>query len=571
MNRQGHRQLHGNDIEHTSNIRDNPLHIRTNYLLYRSVFQGAKMSTNVKKVAIYCRVSTDQQDKDDGGSLPTQEKRCRDWCEFENGRGAEVYEVIDVYKDVASGSDMDRPELKRLFDDAETNKINLILVTKVDRFSRSILNFLETNENLIKWNVEFFPVDQAIFGTKGPEGNLMRNILLAFAEFEREMTKKRTLEGMRAKLARGEWRGGYAPFGYDPVNKSLVINHDEAEIVKLIFAEYLNDKSSKDIADILNNKGITNKLGNKWLRKSVLGILHNPVYIGKFYVPGKKPEMMPGKHAPMINEPIFNEVQSIADTNQVRRYISRDLPNDFLFSSLLKCGHCGSAISGYKKPKGKKIYSYYRCQKAIRETADSCKMGQINSVDIEATGVSLLRMLSIDNRLLDSVLKHASMDKDAELEAVKENKQRIQSRKTGNESRLNELLRVLEKPEAEKSKEVILVRINELKDLIEKDTNQIDAFIVLLDRLRQPITDKKLLWDKYHSFWRMWKDLDTVGRKKAIRSIVKEIRIVKLDNNRYKLEFDLLNDVKTKTFANEDEGSVVSVQTNDTFGSGGRI
>ena len=125
------------------------------------IFQGAKVSTQAKKVAIYCRVSTDQQDKDEGGSLPTQEKRCRDWCTFENGRGDETYDVVDVYTDVASGGDMDRTELKRLFDDAKTGKINLILVTKVDRFSRSILDFLKTNQDLIDWNVEFLPVDHS--------------------------------------------------------------------------------------------------------------------------------------------------------------------------------------------------------------------------------------------------------------------------------------------------------------------------------------------------------------------------------------------------------------------------
>ena len=535
------------------------------------IFQGAKVSTQAKKVAIYCRVSTDQQDKDEGGSLPTQEKRCRDWCTFENGRGDETYNVVDVYTDVASGGDMDRTELKRLFDDAKTGKINLILVTKVDRFSRSILDFLKTNQDLIDWNVEFLPVDQSIFGTKGPEGTLMRHILLAFAQFEREMTKKRTLEGMRAKLARGEWRGGNAPFGYDAVNKCLVINHEEGEVVKLIFQEYLNDKSSKDIADILNNKGITNKLGNKWLRKAVLGILHNPVYIGQFYVPGNKPNMMPGKHDPIINEQIFKEVQSIVEANNIRHYISHDLPNDFLFSSLLRCGHCGSALSGYKKPKGSNVYSYYRCQKAIRETADSCKMGQINSVDLEATGVSLLRLLSIDNRLLNSVLRHSSLDNKAELETVNASKQRIQQRKTGNENRLKELICVLEMPEAEESKGVILGRIKELEDAIKEDNNKIDEFAELLEQLRQPITDMDILWNRYNSFWRVWKDLDTIGRKRAVRSIVKEIRIYKLDNNRFKLEFDLLTDTKTKTFARKDEGSAVSVQINEPFGSGGRI
>ncbi|MBK6766476.1 MAG: recombinase family protein [bacterium] len=95
------------------------------------------------------------------------------------------------------------------------------MVTKVDRFSRSIVDFLNTNQTLVDLGIEFYPVDQGIFGTKGPEGELMRNILLAFAQFEREMTRKRTTEGMRAKIARGEWRGGPTPFGYKSENGRL--------------------------------------------------------------------------------------------------------------------------------------------------------------------------------------------------------------------------------------------------------------------------------------------------------------------------------------------------------------
>ena len=163
------------------------------------------------------------------------------------------------------------------------------------------------------------------------------------------------------------------------------------------------------------------------------------------------------------------------------------------------------------------------------------------------------------------------MDNKAELETVNASKQRIQQRKTGNENRLKELICVLEMPEAEESKGVILGRIKELEDAIKEDNNKIDEFAELLEQLRQPITDMDILWNRYNSFWRVWKDLDTIGRKRAVRSIVKEIRIYKLDNNRFKLEFDLLTDTKTKTFARKDEGSAVSVQINEPFGSGGRI
>ncbi len=515
----------------------------------------------VRKVAIYCRVSTDQQDREEGGSLDTQEKRCREYCRFEN------YDIMEVYKDVASGGTMDRPSLRKLFEDAQSGKFQLIVVTKVDRFSRSILDFLNTNETLIKLGVEFYPVDQGIFGTKGPEGELMRNILLAFAQFEREMTRKRTTEGMRAKISRGEWRGGPTPYGYNSKGGRLEIDENEAVIVRRMFSDYLSGRSSYEITDALNKEGLTSKKGNRWSAQGVLRILQNPAYIGKFRDPEDAKSFVQGIHQPIIDEETFSKVESVAEVTRVNHYFNKTLPNEALFASILRCEHCNSAMTPYRAYKNDKAHSYYRCQNAMKRSSSACPLKQVSSVDIEAIGVALLRLLALDSSLLKAVLERVSGNRDDEMKTLRQNRDQISRRITEERRKADNLMKVLENPKATDVQDNILDRIRSANDTIRDMESELAALDRTSQSLKQPVASLPDLEETYRYFWSVWLDMPPEDRRKAIRLIVKEVRLKRQADDRIAVKFELLTETKIKASTGSSGGSGGQVRNIVAHGS----
>jgi site-specific DNA recombinase len=508
-----------------------------------------------QRAAIYCRVSTEMQDKEEGGSLPTQEDRCREWCKFQK------VTIQKIYKDVASGSTMERPGLQELFRDAQEGKFNLIVVTKVDRFSRSIMDFLNKNEELIEWGVEFYPVDQALFSTKGPEGNLMRNILLAFAEFEREMTRKRTREGIRARRQRGEWHGGTPPYGFKVVDKKLIAAKDEVLIVKRVFKEYTQGKSSVDIAQLLSSEGLRTRKGGNWTKQAVLRIIQNPVHMGKLADPDNPKTFIDGVHKAIIDEDTFAKAASLNEAARMDHFVNKILPNESLFASLMKCGHCDRNMTAYRVKKKGRTNSYYRCQTSMKRGAANCPVGQISSVNIEAIGITLLRLLSQEPELLKSVLEKSSSDTRAEIDALKENKSSIEKRISEMSKRIQNLVKTLENPKAEDMQDSLLTRINQLQSEVKDMQGRTSAIEVQILQMKQPIDSQQQLSDSYNGFWTLWKDLDTFGRKSAIRSVVKEIRVFSETETRFRIEIELLTGLKTKASTVSSGGSGDKVRT----------
>lgn len=193
----------------------------------------------LKTAAIYCRVSTYSQGLGDYSSLDAQENKLREYCKF---HGIDIY---NVYRDTKTGSTLERDELNQLLEDAANGKFNLILVTKIDRLSRSIRDFQNLHDKLIDFGVDLVAVTQNI-DMSTLSGRLMRDILIAFAEFERNMIAERTYEKLISQAEQGKWLGGLVNLGYDVVDKTLVMNEQEAKLVKIIYAKYFEIPSCAD-------------------------------------------------------------------------------------------------------------------------------------------------------------------------------------------------------------------------------------------------------------------------------------------------------------------------------------
>ena len=337
------------------------------------------------KCAIYTRVSTDNQAEVEFNSCEAQEAKIKSFINSQ-----ENMEIFKVYSDAGfTGANINRSALNELLSDIGQNKINLIISYKIDRLTRSPKDFYQLIELFDKYRVDFISVTER-FDTSTPSGRLLRNIMLTFAQFERELTSERTKDKMLERAQKGMWNGGIVPFGYKAENKKLVINEDSAKIVRLIYERYINNNPTADIA---KKAGLT--------KSRIYTILRNHVYTGKIKYANKFSE---GNHQPIISEEIFNLAQNI----HKKKIRNLRLYKDYSLAGLIKCKECGSYMTPChtnKKSRGKtKRYYYYRCTSTFKKDWKNCKTKQVNANRLEAYIFDNLERISLDKHYLDSLI-----------------------------------------------------------------------------------------------------------------------------------------------------------------------
>jgi len=190
--------------------------------------------TKFKQCAIYTRVSTDIQAEKEFSSCEAQEEKNRSFIESQDN-----WQIFKVYSDAGyTGANTNRPALQELLEDIKQRKIDIVLAYKIDRLTRSPKDFYQLIEIFEQNNVSFISITER-FDTSTPAGRLLRNIMLTFAQFERELTSERTKDKLLERVKKGMWNGGHTPYGYERKNKKLISNKKEAEIIRLIFETYL--------------------------------------------------------------------------------------------------------------------------------------------------------------------------------------------------------------------------------------------------------------------------------------------------------------------------------------------
>ncbi len=267
-----------------------------------------KMKENVKKVAIYARVSTEDQAKE-GFSLDSQLEKLRSYCK---ARGWEIAgEYVD---DGYSGRDIRRPAYQKMMD--EIDKWDVLLVMKMDRIHRNSKNFMLMMEELRKKGKEFVSMTESL-DTSTAMGRFVMDIIQRIAQLESEQIGERVYDGMRQKAKQGVGLlGSPPPYGYEYDGGKLVGKEDELKIARRIFEMYIDGMGMKDIADELNRRGIKTKKGGKWDRKTVSRILSNPVYCGLIEWENF---IFDGGHEAIVSIEEFNEVQMLKAKKAKRR------------------------------------------------------------------------------------------------------------------------------------------------------------------------------------------------------------------------------------------------------------
>jgi len=274
-----------------------------------------------RRCAIYTRKSTEEGLDQAFNSLDAQREACAAYVMSQCHEGWEL--VPDLYDDGGySGGNMDRPGLKHLLDDVKAGRVDIIVVYKVDRLTRSLADFAKIVEVLDKQGASFVSVTQA-FNTTNSMGRLTLNVLLSFAQFEREVTGERIRDKIAASKARGMWMGGSVPLGYEVKDRKLVVVPEEAERVRMIFERYLTLGSVLVLAESLMAAGIRSKMrvsrsgkhyGNApFSRGALYLILKNRTYLGEVMHKGKA---YPGEHDAIVDPDLFARATALLRQNR---------------------------------------------------------------------------------------------------------------------------------------------------------------------------------------------------------------------------------------------------------------
>ena len=296
------------------------------------------MPESIKRCAIYTRKSFDPPIGQEITSLETQRAICASYVVSQRHRG--WVEITHHYDDSGrTGSDTHRPALQQLLGDVEAGLIDVVLVYKLDPLTRTLFDFVRLTDFLERHGVAFVSITQN-FDTSDILGRLILNILLTFAQFEREILSDRMRDKIRVLKRMGRWVGGTPPLGYDVIRKRLVINRAEAEAVRTIFNTYIESQNTEIVHKRLRELGFRRKVwkarsgavfgGGPVTLSSLHHILRNPIYVGQVSHRG---EVYPGIHQPILNREIFNEAQKLLARNQRHPRVVANLLTGLLFDT----------------------------------------------------------------------------------------------------------------------------------------------------------------------------------------------------------------------------------------------
>jgi site-specific DNA recombinase len=346
------------------------------------------------RCAIYTRKSTEHGLELEFNSIDAQRDACEAYIKSQASQGWRA--LPHHYDDPAySGGNLDRPALQQLLKDIDAGRIDVIVVYKIDRLTRSLADFAKLVEAFDAKSISFVAVTQQ-FNTTTSMGRLTLNVLLSFAQFERELSSERVRDKVAASRRKGKWTGGTVPLGYDAKNKKLVINKTEAETVRYIFKRYLELKSFGKLVEDLDANGILTKRRDTKVKKFNGGIpftygplayfLKNRLYIGET---GHKDKWFPGEHAGIVDCKTFDMVQQLLKSKSDGRDATRTASGALLLGKLHD--DKGNRMSPSYSTKNGVRYRFYVSSALLRgRKTEVGSIGRVSAAEIESAVLTAL-------------------------------------------------------------------------------------------------------------------------------------------------------------------------------------
>src|SRR4051812_9739434 len=349
--------------------------------------QGMKAPVRKLRCAVYTRKSSEEGLEQEFNSLHAQREACENFIASQKGEGWVL--VPDRYDDGGiSGATLQRPSLKRLLADIEAERIDIVVVYKLDRLSRSLMDFSKLAETFERHNASFVSVTQQ-FNTSTSMGRLTLNMLLSFAQFEREVIGERTRDKFAASHRKGMWMGGNVPLGYD---RKLVINEAEAIQVRAVFETFIRIGSVTKMLPLLHAGGLRTKKGKPADKGYLYKIINNRVYVGEAVHKGAS---YPGEHEPIIDRKLWDRVHSLLQESPRKRGNGARAQTPALLKGLL-FGPTGVTMTPTHTRRGGRLYRYYICSGMLRHGTDP-------SVDRETASLRRIAAGEIERAVIDQI------------------------------------------------------------------------------------------------------------------------------------------------------------------------
>ncbi len=364
------------------------------------------MTSKLSRCAIYTRKSTEHGLELEFNSLDAQREACEAYIKSQAHEGWRP--LPDRYDDPAfSGGNLDRPALRRLLADIDAGRVDVVVVYKIDRLTRSLADFAKLVELFDRKGISFVAVTQQ-FNTTTSMGRLTLNVLLSFAQFERELSSERVRDKVAASRRKGKWTGGGLPIGYDAKNKKLIVNETEAETVRHIFRRYLELRCLARLTEDLHRCGIVSKRrpgtnrrrngGARFTYGALAHLLKNRTYLGET---GHKEAWFPGEHEAIVPRELFEQVQQVLRANSVTRRLKRSV-NAALLTGLLFDDRGNRMSPSFSTKRGVR-YRFYVSSALLRgRKQDAGSVPRVSAPVIENTILAALR--ASDHAELDLAL-----------------------------------------------------------------------------------------------------------------------------------------------------------------------
>ena len=361
----------------------------------------------ILRCAIYTRKSSEEGLDQDFNSLHAQREACEAYIASQKHEG---WHIVKTHYDDGgfSGGNIERPALKQLLEDIDAGKVNAVVVYKVDRLTRSLTDFAKIIERFDKHTVSFVSITQQ-FNTTSSMGRLTLNVLLSFAQFEREVTSERIRDKIAASKKKGMWMGGFVPLGYDLKDRKLLINTSEAKNVQYIYRHYLERGCVRLLKEDLDKKGIYSKVrgqkgGCSFARGMLYKILSNPIYIGQIRHKGTCHQ---GQHKAIIDQELWEQVQQHMTVKSVEHKTHNTVScplTDKLFDV------SGERLISVHVNKKKRRYRYYISQGLVADPKDASSSGwRVPGQEIEQVIAHAASEILLDDGAITAALQEAGI------------------------------------------------------------------------------------------------------------------------------------------------------------------
>lgn len=471
------------------------------------------------RVAGYIRVSTEEQ-ANEGYSLDAQREKLSNFCSSQEG-----WELVEIYPEEGkSAKDLKRPELQRLLQDASERKFDVVLVYRLDRLTRSVMDLYELLQVFEAHSIKFKSATE-IYDTTTAMGKLFITIVAALAQWERENLSERVRFGMEELVRKGKWHGGPVPYGYEWTNATMLLIEEERRILRELRSIYMSGEGFRSTANKLNALGLLRR-GKNWSAQSVWYALDNPFYAGKIRYGEKKKN---GKYASRKKEERVNVIwadtgfptvytweEYLEHTDRMKRkeFYGHSKKREYRFTGVLRCARCGSTLIGRpyrnKKKDGTWSIPYYNYICANRSTAKGCDLPLLKQELAE-----MLIMEHIENIVIDSKRLSTSSENDHSRNGIEQEIERLKKelkdiagrRKKWQLMYMDDLISASDLRERKKEEDE--------KEMIIKET---------LDKLQfSSDTIPKVSFEKLTTLTQIWEVLDDVDKREMMQTIFKQI------------------------------------------------